>query len=71
MRKYNYFKPKFAILDKDHKENILTELPEGKNENAILWFKFGINMILKTIKYYQGNKNIFNIPKSELDSYKD
>ena len=71
MRKYNYFKPKYAILDKEHKENVLTELPEGKNENAILWFKFGINMILKTIKYYRGNKNIFNISKSVLNTYKD
>ena len=71
MRKYNYFKPRYSILDKEHKENILTELPEGKNENAILWFKFSINMILKTIKYYKGNKNIFNIPKSVLDKYKE
>ena len=71
MRKYNYYKPKYSILDKEHKENILKELPEGKNENAILWFKFSINMILKTIKYYRGNKNIFNIPKSVLDKYKE
>ena len=71
MRKYNYFKPRYSILDKEHKENILTELPKDKNENAILWFKFSINMILKTIKYYKGNKNIFNIPKSVLDDYKE
>jgi hypothetical protein len=71
MRKYNYFKPKYSILDKEHKENILKELPEGKNENALLWFKFSIDMILKTIKYYRGNKNIFNIPKSVLDKYKE
>ena len=42
MRKYNYYKPKYSILDKEHKENILKELPEGKNENALLWFKFSI-----------------------------
>ena len=71
MRKYNYFKPRYSILDKEHKENILTELPKDKNENAILWFKFSINMILKTIKYYKGNKNIFNIPKSVLNDYKE
>ena len=71
MRKYNYFKPRYSILDKEHKENVLKELFEGKNENAILWFKFSINMILKTIKFYRGNKNIFNVPKSILDKYKD
>ena len=71
MRKYNYFKPRYSILDKEHKENVLTELSKDKNENAILWFKFSINMILKTIKYYKGNKNIFNIPKSVIDDYKE
>ena len=71
MRKYNYFKPRYSILDKEHKENILTELPKEKNENAILWFKFGINMILKTLRYYRGNKNVFNIPKSVLSKYKE
>ena len=49
MRKFNYFKPRYRILDKEHKENILKELPEGKNENAFLWFKFAINMTLKTL----------------------
>ena len=71
MRKFNYFKPRYRILDKEHKENILKELPEGKNENAFLWFKFAINMTLKTLKYYKGNKNIFNIPKTVLDKYQE
>ena len=71
MRKYNYFKPRYRILDKEHKENILKELPEGKNENAFLWFKFGINMTLKTLKYYKGDKNIFNIPNDIIEQYKE
>ena len=71
MRKYNYFKPRYRILDKAHKENILKELPEGKNENAFLWFKFGINMTLKTLKYYKGDKNIFNIPNDIIEQYKE
>ena len=71
MRKYNYFKPRYKILDKEHKENILKDLPEGKNENAFLWFKFGIDMTLRTLKYYKGNKNIFNIPKNILEQYKE
>jgi len=71
MRKYNYFKPRYSILDKEHKEDILKELPKEKNENAILWFKFSINMILKTLRYYRGNKNVFNIPKSVLSKYKE
>ena len=71
MRKYNYFKPRYRILDKTHKENILKELPEGKNENAFLWFKFGINMTLKTLKYYKGDKNIFNIPNDIIEQYKE
>ena len=71
MGKYNYFKPRYKILDKEHKENILKTLPEGKNENAILWFKFGINMTLKTLKYYKGNKNVFNIPKEVIEKYQE
>ena len=71
MRKYNYFKPRYSILDKTHRENILKEVPEEINENAILWFKFSINMILKTLKYYRGYKNAFNIPKNVLAKYKD
>ena len=71
MGKYNYFKPRYKILDKEHKENILKNLPEGKNENAILWFKFCINMSLKTLKYYKGDKTVFNIPKEVLDQYKE
>ena len=71
MRKYNYFKPRYKILDKEHKANILKDLPEGKNENAFLWFKFGIDMTLRTLKYYKGNKNIFNIPKNILEQYKE
>ena len=71
MGKYNYFKPRYKILDKGHKENILKTLPEGKNENAILWFKFGINMTLKTLKYYKGNKNVFNIPKEVIEKYQE
>ena len=71
MGKYNYFKPKYKILDKEHKENILKELPEGKNENAILWLKFGINMTLKTLKYYKGDKDVFNIPKEVIEKYQE
>ena len=71
MRKYNYFKPKYRILDKEHKEDILKKLPEGKNENAFLWFQFAINMTLKTIQYYKGDKNIFNIPQESIDKYKE
>ena len=71
MRKYNYFKPRYSILDKTHRENILKEVPEEINENAILWFKFSINMILKTLKYYRGYKNAFNIPKNVLAKYKE
>ena len=64
-RKKEYEKKITELMD------ILKELPEGKNENNILWFKFSVNMILKTLKYYKGNKNIFNIPKDVLNKYKE
>ena len=46
MRKFNYFKPKYKISDKKNKENKLTD-PKIKNENAVLWFQFLIQMVLK------------------------
>ena len=70
MRKFNYFKPKYKIRDKENKENKLTD-PKIKNENAILWFQFAIQMVLKQIKYYKGDKTIFQIPKEVLESYKE
>ena len=62
MRKFNYFKPKYKICDKENKENKLTD-PKIKNENAVLWFQFAIQMVLKQIKFYKGDKTIFQIPK--------
>ena len=69
MRKFNYFKPKYKISDKKNKENKLSD-PKIKNENAVLWFQFAIQMVLKQIKFYKGDKKVFQIPKEDLDNLK-
>ena len=62
MRKFNYFKLKYKISDKKNKENKLSD-PKIKNENAVLWFQFAIQMVLKQIKFYKGDKKFFKFLK--------
>lgn len=66
-RKFRAFRPKVKILDSQRPNQLRS--PEIKNENAIIWFKYAIKMVIKKLKFSKGKYDIWDLPIIIIQKY--
>ena len=69
-KKYKTHRPIFPVLMGQNKKLGLLKKTKCKNEVAVLWWKYGIECIRRTIKEKHGKKGQFRISDIRLRLYK-
>jgi hypothetical protein len=68
-RKFRAYRPKFKILDSQRPNQL--SCSEIKNENALLWFKYAIKMVIKKFKFSKGIYDIWDLPMILMQKYQE
>ena len=66
-KRFKFLRPIFKVTD--FKKSNFLQSDSVSNENAVLWWKYAINSVIRLQKEKKGFINAFKIPKTRMRDY--